>query len=99
MSGLYTRTSGGNLRRTKKPGRGKTQEMRRAVYERDSFRCRSCGFAAPQHEVKTFYAFGWNPVRLQLDHVVPYKLGGQFTIENLQTLCQTCNSRKGASRA
>jgi len=34
---------------------------------------------------------------LTMDHIKPWSLGGRDTFENLQTLCQPCNSRKGAS--
>lgn len=34
---------------------------------------------------------------LTMDHVVPLARGGQNTIANLQWLCQSCNSKKGAS--
>lgn len=54
--------------------------VRIAVYERDGWRCLHCG----THE------------NLSLDHIYPYSLGGDDGIENLQTLCRPCNSRKGA---
>ncbi len=31
------------------------------------------------------------------DHVYPVELGGDFTKENVQALCQTCNSEKGTT--
>lgn len=34
--------------------------------------------------------------KLTVDHVVPLVKGGSNTIENLQGLCQPCNSSKGA---
>lgn len=34
---------------------------------------------------------------LELDHVKPYSKGGRFIVRNLQALCSTCNSRKGAT--
>ena len=55
-------------------------DLRMAVYERDGFQCLHCG------EVEN----------LTLDHIHPYSLGGEDTFENLQTLCRSCNSRKGA---
>lgn len=54
--------------------------LRTAVFERDAYRCVQCG--------------SWKDLRA--DHVVPEVHGGPTTLENLQTLCQPCNSRKGA---
>ena len=28
-------------------------------------------------------------------HIIPWSLGGEDTMENLQTMCRSCNSRKG----
>lgn len=53
---------------------------RLAVYARDMHRCRECSSSE----------------RLSLDHIWPYSLGGDDSLENLQTLCIPCNSRKGA---
>ncbi len=33
-------------------------------------------------------------VRLQIDHIVPYNMGGETTVENSQTLCSVCNREK-----
>lgn len=54
--------------------------IRRAVYERDGHQCVTCRSIE----------------RLSLDHIHPYSLGGSDTIDNLQTMCRSCNSRKGA---
>lgn len=54
--------------------------LRWQVWERDDFRCRHCG----------------DRQLLTVDHVHPEVLGGELTLDNLQTLCKTCNSRKGA---
>lgn len=34
--------------------------------------------------------------KLSLDHIYPWSLGGPDTVENLQVLCRSCNSAKGA---
>lgn len=56
------------------------QWMRDLVYERDEHSCVSCGAVE----------------NLSLDHVYPWSLGGEDEPENLQTLCRSCNSSKGA---
>lgn len=53
-------------------------KLRTAVFERDEYRCRRC----LSHK------------QLCCDHVIPESKGGPTTLENLQTLCKTCNSRK-----
>lgn len=54
--------------------------VRQSVYARDGYRCTACGGGDD----------------LALDHVVPWSAGGSDDALNLQTLCRSCNSRKGA---
>ena len=56
-----------------------SQRLRTEVFERDMYRCLRCG----THR------------NLRADHVIPESIGGEATLENLQTLCQLCNSWKG----
>ena len=56
------------------------RRTREAVYMRDSFRCVSCG----------------STEELSLDHIIPFSMGGPDTEDNLQTMCRSCNSSKGA---
>lgn len=55
--------------------------LRRQVFERDLYRCQHCG----------------THLDLCADHIVPESKGGPTTFENLQTLCRSCNSKKGVS--
>src|SRR5260221_3877516 len=54
--------------------------LRWQVWERDNFTCQHCGR-------RRF---------LSVDHIIPESHGGELVLENLQTLCTPCNSRKGA---
>jgi len=56
------------------------EKPRIAVYERDNYMCLSCG---------TSY-------NLSIDHVTPKSQGGKTTLKNCQTLCMSCNRKKGA---
>lgn len=57
-----------------------SKEIRSIVFERDFHACRNCG--AQEH--------------LAIDHIISVKNGGSNEVENLQTLCRSCNSSKGA---
>jgi hypothetical protein len=81
--------------------------IRLAVYRRGSFRCQHCLWAPEvpegydgRHALGELFVDGAGRARtrlLELDHVIPYVLGGKFEEDNLQALCNSCNARKGAS--
>jgi len=52
--------------------------LRWEVWERDNFTCKKCS--------KRRY--------LTVDHIIPESQGGKTELNNLQTLCKSCNSRK-----
>lgn len=52
-----------------------------SVFDRDGYACKHCGTRKG----------------LTVDHIIPLFLGGSDEMENLQTLCGPCNSRKGVS--
>ncbi len=64
--------------------RGANYRLRFLVMRRDSFRCVQCGKSPAIHA----------GVNLVIDHVNPWSKGGETVLENLQTLCQECNTGK-----
>ena len=52
------------------------------VFERDGWRCVSCGKSADDGAI------------LEVDHILPRSKGGSDDISNLQTLCRECNVGK-----
>ena len=55
--------------------------LRRMIFARDQYKCKICKTGK----------------KLSVDHIKPIALGGTDDVENLQTLCKPCNSRKGAT--
>jgi len=53
---------------------------RRSVFARDDYQCQYCGLTGRE---------------LTIDHVIPKRLGGPATWENLVACCRRCNSKKG----
>ncbi len=60
--------------------RNPNYRLRYLVLRRDGYTCRACGKSAPG-------------VVLEVDHIVPWP-HGKTVLENLQALCQKCNSGK-----
>ena len=58
-----------------------SNKMRFSIYKRDGYRCRICG----------------STKNLEVDHIKPIAKGGKSTYDNLQTLCHSCNKKKGAT--
>ena len=58
------------------------QKLRPVVLVRDGWLCRVCGRPAGKSA--------------HVDHIVPKRQGGTDELDNLQTLCQSCHSRKTA---
>ena len=59
-----------------------TPEQKKAILERDGYRCVMCGKGEKEG------------VELHIDHIKPKDLGGEAIIENGQTLCGQHNYRK-----
>lgn len=54
--------------------------IKKAVFERDKYRCQVCD----------------THLELSVDHIHPESKGGTLAMDNLQTLCLSCNRSKGA---
>ena len=62
--------------------RGVPKKLKLIVHQRDNFTCVMCK----------------GTENLCVDHIIPEIEGGSDEIDNLQTLCRSCNSRKGTRR-
>lgn len=62
------------------PANGVSKRRRLEVLARDGYRCLACGTSED----------------LTMDHIKHRSRGGRHNIENLRTLCRSCNSRRGA---
>ncbi len=56
-----------------------SDEIKEQVKKRDHFRCLCCGSTR----------------KLRVDHILPRYFGGSNNLDNLQTLCEICNTAKG----
>ena len=63
---------------------------RMMVFERDGWRCAICGKRTPRERKGTLYSNA-----PELDHRIPFALGGSHTYENTQCACRSCNQYKG----
>lgn len=73
--------------------------QRALIYTRDNFSCIICGIKANTipinyNGVNTLYA---GNTYLVLDHIIPLCKNGIDDLNNLQTLCDVCNSKKGGN--
>lgn len=72
----------------------KGRAKRLAVFDRDEWRCGLCG----RRSGEPYTNSRGKPAltSLEVDHIVPRSKGGTNDMDNLQTLCSSCNGRKGA---
>jgi len=81
VSQAYPRPSIIRLEKMIKRPRPQIRLTKREILRRDEFTCQYCG----NH---TLY--------LTIDHIVPRRLGGTHTWDNLVAACPPCNHRKGS---
>lgn len=61
-----------------------TEPEKEQVFIRDRYTCLCCGKTKTQD----------TRARFEVDHIIPFKFGGQTSIDNSQTLCSICNQVK-----
>ena len=59
-----------------------TDKLRYSILKRDGFKCKICGRTAE------------DGIKLHVDHIIPVSKGGETVLNNLRTLCETCNRGK-----
>lgn len=99
----YRDNSDKHLARTSDWGR-RNPDKRKAIKRRRQFRERGSGgwLSADdwRHILNTYdhrcLRCGRNGVPLEADHVVPVAMGGTSDPDNIQPLCKSCNTSKGA---
>ena len=57
------------------------REQRDRIFKRDGRMCQLCGTDEGE---------------MHIDHIIPRKVGGDHSLDNLRVLCKSCNLRKGA---
>ena len=57
------------------------EELRWSIFQRDDYKCLHCGSKSC----------------LTIDHILAESKGGNLDGSNLQTLCRSCNSKKGTN--
>lgn len=63
-----------------------SQKLRSEVLDRDGSTCQMCGLSPGDTDPQT-----GRPVRLHMGHIIDKSLGGKDELNNLRTLCSTCN--------
>jgi len=81
VSRAYPRPSIIRLEKMIKRPRPRIRLTKREILRRDNFACQYCGQQA---------------ACLTIDHVIPRRLGGSPSWDNLVAACPTCNHRKGS---
>jgi hypothetical protein len=71
--------SGATAPAATKRSRSIPQDVKIAVAVRDEGLCQHCGTSTGP---------------MQYDHVIPYSVGGDNNVENIQLLCRRCNAAK-----
>jgi translation initiation factor 2 beta subunit (eIF-2beta)/eIF-5 len=64
-----------------------TEEEKVQVFQRDSYTCQCCGKKREKGR----------KVRFEVDHITPFRFGGETSLNNSQTLCSICHKDKSVN--
>lgn len=74
------------------------QELALRVWSAYNFTCAACGAYAIAMQGREIPSYrDCTRAGLTVDHVIPEKVGGPTTEENLQCLCKHCNEKKNGT--
>jgi 5-methylcytosine-specific restriction endonuclease McrA len=84
-----------------------TKSLRYATFYQKGCKCVSCGKEGTYFLLdpgdrsgrRHFNLYAEDGTLITKDHIIPKKLGGKDTINNMQTMCVICNRAKGCSPA
>lgn len=62
-----------------------TEEEKEQVFRRDNYTCQCCGKRKE----------AGRRVKFEVDHITPFRFGGETSLNNSQTLCSQCHKDKG----
>ena len=82
-----------------------TKSLRYATFYQKGCKCACCGKEGTYFQLdsgdsptrKHFNLYAVDGTLMTKDHIMPKKHGGKDTVDNMQTMCVTCNSRKGCT--
>lgn len=80
ISGAFDTPSVVRLRRHIRRPLPELRLSRRSIFARDNYICQYCGHSSRE---------------LTIDHIIPKRLGGPTSWENLVCCCRKCNTKKG----
>lgn len=84
VSNVFPRPSIIRLEKMIRRPRPTVRLTKREILRRDNYTCQYCGQTAPH---------------LTVDHIIPRRMGGKYSWDNLVTACPACNHRKGGRTA